>query len=247
MANNELSGPVIAMYLSEWIRKRKKRKWSYRFVFVPETIGSIAYLSKRITQMKKNIIAGYVLTCVGDDKNYSFLPTKNQNTISDKIAFRVFKKNKIKYKKYDWLQSRSDEIQYCSPGVDLPIASIMRTKYEEYKEYHTSLDTIGGVVTEKGLNKSFKLLKKIIVNLESSHFPITTTKCEPQLGKRGLYPNLSKKNTISKKYRLIQYFLSYSDGSNSIEDIAEKCNVRPTDMIKVCKILEKHQLIKFLN
>ena len=245
MANNELSGPIISIFLSKWIKTIKNRKWSYRFIFVPETIGSIAYLSKNYKKLKKNVIAGYVLTCLGDDRNYSFLPSKFKNSISDKIARKVLNSS-VRFKEYSWLESRSDEIQFCSPGIDLPIASIMRTKYGEYPEYHTSLDVIGKVVTTRGLNGSLKLLKKIIKEFENSSFPVAIHKCEPQLGKRGLYPNLSKKNSVRNYVRLIQYFLSYSDGTNTISEIAEKCNSNSNQINKVSKLLERKKLIRYL-
>ena len=246
MANNELSGPMISIFLSKWLKNKKNRKWSYRFIFVPETIGSIAYLSRNFKKLKKNVIAGYVLTCLGDERSYSFLPSKFKYSISDKIARHVLKKNVKSYKEYTWLESRSDEIQFCSPGIDLPIASLMRSKYGEYPEYHTSLDTFGKVVTLKGLKGSLTLLKKIIHEFEKSVFPIAKFKCEPQLGKKGLYPNLSKKNTIKLDTRLIQYFLSYSDGQNSIMDIAKKCNVPISKIFKIEKILKKKKLISYL-
>ena len=193
------------------------------------------------------MIAGYVLTCLGDERSYSFLPSKFKYSISDKIARHVLKKNVKSYKEYTWLESRSDEIQFCSPGIDLPIASLMRSKYGEYPEYHTSLDTFGKVVTLKGLKGSLTLLKKIIHEFEKSVFPIAKFKCEPQLGKKGLYPNLSKKNTIKLDTRLIQYFLSYSDGQNSIMDIAKKCNVPISKIFKIEKILKKKKLISYLK
>ena len=239
MANNELSGPILSIFLSQWLKSKKNRKWSYRFIFVPETIGSIAYLSKNFQKLKKNVIGGYVLTCLGDERSYSFLPSKFKYSISDKIARHVLKKNVKSYEEYSWLESRSDEIQFCSPGIDLPIASLMRTKYGEYPEYHTSLDTFGQVVTLNGLKGSLKLLRKIVNEFEISNFPIANFKCEPQLGKKGLYPNLSKKNTIKLDTRLIQYFLSYSDGQNSIIDIAKKCNVPYSKILKIEKILKK--------
>ena len=247
MANNELSGPMISIFLSNWIDAIKDRKWSYRFIFVPETIGSIAYLSKNFKKLKKNVIAGYVLTCLGDERSYSFLPSKFKNSISDRIARQVLIKNNISFKEYAWLDSRSDEIQFCSPGIDLPIASLMRTKYGEYPEYHTSLDTFGRVVTYRGLNGSLNLFKKLVTEFEKSIFPIAKYKCEPQLGKRGLYPNLSKKNTIKLNTRLIQYFLSYSDGQHSLSDIAKKCDVPLVKILKIEKILKKKKLITYLR
>ncbi len=247
MANNELSGPILSIFLSKWLKNLKNRKWSYRFIFVPETIGSIAYLSKNFKKLKKNVIAGYVLTCLGDERSYSFLPSKFKYSIADKVARQVLKKNVRSFKEYTWLDSRSDEIQFCSPGIDLPVASLMRTKYGEYPEYHTSLDTFGRVVTSNGLKGSLNILKKIIYELEKSVFPIAKYKCEPQLGKKGLYPSLSKKNTINQNIRLIQYFLSYSDGQNSILDIAKKCETSLTKILKIEKILKKKKLISYLQ
>ena len=247
MANNELSGPILSVFLSQWLKSLKNRKWSYRFIFVPETIGSIAYLSKNFKKLKKNVIGGYVLTCLGDERSYSFLPSKFKYSLSDEIARQVLKKNVKTYKEYNWLESRSDEIQFCSPGIDLPIASLMRSKYGEYPEYHTSLDTFGRVVTSNGLKGSLNLLKKIVYEYEKSVFPIAKFKCEPQLGKKGLYPSLSKKNTIKLDTRLIQYFLSYSDGKNSLLDIAKKCKVSPSKIIKIEKILKKKKLISYLE
>ena len=112
--------------------------------------GSIAYLSKNFKKLKKNVIAGYVLTCKGDERSTLFFHQNFKNSISDKIARQFLIKNNKSFKEYSWLDSRSDEIQFCSPGIDLPIASLMRTKYGEYPEYHTSLDTFGRVVTYKG-------------------------------------------------------------------------------------------------
>ena len=247
MANNELSGPLISMFLSLWLKKIKNRKWSYRFIFVPETIGTIAYLSKNYKKLKRNVIAGYVLTCLGDERAYSFLPSKFKDTLSDSVARQVLRTKVKSFKEYNWLKSRSDEIQFCSPGIELPIASLMRSKYGEYPEYHTSLDTFGKVVTQKGLQQSLNIFKNIVMLFEKSKFPIAKYKCEPQLGKRGLYPNLSKKNTIQQSVRLLQYFLSYSDGTNSISDIAKKCRAPLEKILKVQKLLEKEKLITYLQ
>ena len=89
MANNEISGPAVLTYITKWISELKNRRYSYRIVFIPETIGTLVYLSRNLKQMKKNILFGYCLTCVGDEKNYSIIPTKYRDTITDKISLHI--------------------------------------------------------------------------------------------------------------------------------------------------------------
>ena len=253
LANNELSGPCLLIYLANWINGLKTRKFSYRIVFVPETIGSIAYLSKNMKIMKKNIIAGYNLSCVGDDRSISFLPSRKEDSISDRVALQVLNENFPKYKKYSWLDRGSDERQYCSPGIDLPISSVMRSKYGTYKEYHTSLDKLGKVVKPNGLKKSFEIYKNIILTLEKNLYLKSTNFCEPNLGKRKLYNLIGgltkkdKKSFKSFKSRSLLNILTYSDGKNSILDISEKCSINLTELSKLIKILNKNKLVKLLN
>ena len=132
MANNELSGPTVLTYLAKWLQENKNLEYSYRIIFIPETIGSITYLSRNFKEMKQKIFAGFNISCVGDNRAYSFLPSRNGNTISDLIAKHVLKWTDKNFLKYSWLDRGSDERQYCSPGIDLPIASILRTKYGCY-------------------------------------------------------------------------------------------------------------------
>ena len=159
MANNELSGPIVSMCLIDYFRKFKNLEKSLRFLFIPETIGSITYLSKNLDNLKKNIIGGYNLSCIGDERNHSCMFTKYNDSQSDKALLLAYKKLGIKFKIYSFLQRGSDERQYCSPGVDLPIASIFRTKYGEYPEYHTSLDDFT-LVTKKGIKGGYEVSKK---------------------------------------------------------------------------------------
>ena len=121
MANNELSGPLLSIKLFNYFKKRKNNL-SIRFVFIPETIGSIAYIAHFKDKLKANVVGGFNLSCVGDERCYSFLPSKYGNSISDVAALKSYKKNKIRFKKYSFLDRGSDERQYNSPGIDLPIA-----------------------------------------------------------------------------------------------------------------------------
>ena len=243
MANNELSGPLVTIALAKYFSKKKNKK-TIRFIFIPETIGAIAYIKKNLTHLKKNIIGGYVLTCIGDEKNYSFLSTKYNNTNSDFAAEKAFRECKIKYKKYSFLKRGSDERQFNSCGVDLPIASIMRTKYGEYKQYHTSLDDFN-LVTRKGLNGGFKIAKKSIENLLNYIIPKSVIVCEPKLQKKNLYESLSTKFNSKKKKLSIKIlnFLQYADGKNNLENISRFINLPLKQTKKLYKILLRYNLI----
>lgn len=240
MANNEVSGMAVTTYLCKWLLETQ-RYYTYRIIFIPETIGSIAYISKNFKKLKKNVIAGYVITCVGDERNYSFLPSRDGNTLSDKIALHVLKNQKIKYNLYKWRDRGSDERQFCWPGVDLPIASIMRSKYGTYPEYHTSLDKLGIVVTPKGLHDSFLILKKCIETIENNYTLECKILCEPNLGKRNLYPTISQKN--NKKSNLLN-ILSYSDNKKTLLEIADLLEIPIWELYADVENLLKNKLIK---
>jgi aminopeptidase-like protein len=242
MANNELSGPAVVTFLAKWLEKSKELNYSYRIIFIPETIGSIAYLSLHHKKMKKKIFAGFNISCVGDNRAYSYLPSRNGNTLSDKIALHALKWTDPNFIKYSWLDRGSDERQYCSPGIDLPISSIFRTKYNEYPEYHTSLDNFKNVVTEDGLEGGFRIYKKVIEALEKNKKYKMRVLCEPQMSKRGLYADLSIKK--SSKNHLMFNFMSLCDGKTSLLDIAELLNLPIWNLYDLVDKLKNHNLIK---
>jgi aminopeptidase-like protein len=245
MANNELSGPCLLIYLSNYIKNLKNRKLSYRFIFIPETIGSISYLHKNLAHMKKKLLAGYNVSCVGDERDFSFLPSIEGNTYSDFLAKITLKQLKIKFKSFNWLERGSDERQYCSPGIALPISSIMRTKYGNYKEYHTSEDKIGKVLTKKGLKGSFQLYKKIIKNLESDKMFKNIFLCEPMMGKRNMYKNIDNKK-VDIRTENIMNVLAFTNGKRSVMQIAELCKLTFKEVLIISKMLTKKKVIKNL-
>ncbi len=194
MANNELSGPIVSMGLIDHFSKIKNLKKTLRFLFIPETIGSISYLSKNLNQLKKNIIGGYNLSCIGDERQHSCMFSKYQNSLSDEAILQAYKNLRIrKFKIYSFLERGSDERQYNSPGIDLNISSIFRTKYGKYPEYHTSLDNFK-LVTLKGITGGFNVAKEAIKIILNNTYPKSNILCEPHMGKRGLYPTLSTKS-----------------------------------------------------
>lgn len=242
MANNELSGPIVSMTLAQYFMKTKKLKKTLRFIFIPETIGSISYLSKNLEKLKKNVIGGYNLSCIGDERMHSCMFSKYSNSISDKALRSAYKSLNIQYKKHSFLKRGSDERQFNSPGIDLPIASIFRTKYGEYPEYHTSLDDFK-LVTMRGLKGGFKVAKKAINLILDQIYPKSKILCEPHMSKRKLYPTLSKKNTNYFSNSIMD-FLQYADGKNNINEISVLIKKNLKFTVSICNLLLKKNLIE---
>lgn len=240
MANNELSGPVVTTYLAKWI-KGINHKYTYRIVFLPETIGSISYLSRNLEKMKKDIIAGFNISCVGDDKEYSYLPSRYGNTLADRVVLIILKNRHPDFIKYSYLDRGSDERQYCSAGIDLPVVCLMRSKYGEYPEYHTSLDDLN-FIKPNGLNESFELYKECIELLERNVSYRMNCYGEPQLNKRGLYPSLSKRGSRMPVIDMMN-FIAYADGSNDLIDISELINAPVSELYPIVEKLKKAGLI----
>jgi len=242
MANNELSGPTVVTYLANWLCNLKDREFTYRIIFVPETIGSITYLSINHIEMKKKIFAGFNVSCIGDNRAYSYLPSRDGKTISDDVAKHVLAWIDPNFIKYTWLDRGSDERQYCSPGIDLPIASILRTKWLEYPEYHTSLDNLEDVVTPKGLDGGYWAIRKSLELIERNKKFKVTVLGEPQMSKRDFYPTLSIKK-INNNKNLMMDFITMCDGNTSVLDIANKLNIPAWDLYDIIDKLKSYNLI----
>ena len=241
MANNELSGPVLASALIQYIKTEYPNpQHTYRFVFAPETIGSIIYLSEHIQLLKENVICGFNLSCVGDERAYSYIESRMGNTLADS-ALQAAMIDLDNVKKYSFLDRGSDERQYCAPGVDLPFCGFCRTKYKEFPEYHTSADNFD-VVTSEGLEGSFNVMKSIIDAFEMKLYPKIVVKCEPQLGKRGLRPTISQKGH-NDNANMRADFIAYSDGKHSLFDISIKIKRKLSKVISEALILKQNNLI----
>ncbi len=242
MANNELSGPVVLNALLAYVKKEfKTPKYSYRFIMQPETIGSIAYLSKYADVLKKRIICGFNLSCVGDERNYSYVNTPFANTLAD-FALRGALNHIEDVNVYSFLNRGSDERQYCSPGLRLPICTFSRTKFGCYPEYHTNADNLN-LVTNKGLNESYEILKSIVMAFETGIYPKTKIIGEPQLGKRGLYPNISKASKIHPA-EMRMNLIAYSDGNNNIFDICKIINSNLNSVVKEYQLLKENDVLE---
>ena len=243
LGNNELSGPIVTSALAKWINSLKNRHYTYRIVFIPETIGSIIYIKKNLHKLKKNVAAAFNITCVGDNKSYSYLESKFKNTLTDKVCIKALQTLKIRYKKFNFFEHRgSDERQYSSPGVDLPFCSLMRTKYGEYKEYHSSKDDLS-FISPEGLLGGYNLLKTAIKILEMNRNYISVNKCEPQFSKRNL-KNTFGGSKIEPSYKILSNIISYADGKTDLIDLS---NMLKKDIFFIndkIQFLKKMKLIK---
>jgi len=249
MASDNLSAVIVQSALIKYINENyKKTKFSYRFIFIPETVGSIAYLSKNLLNLKKNMVAGFNLSCVGDDRCYSHVESRNGNNLADQ-ALEVALLGKKNKKRYSFLHRGSDERQYCAPGIDLPVCGFSRSKFGEYKEYHTSADNLD-ITSEKSLQNSLSILISIVDAFESELTPITKIKGEPQLSKYNLYPTTSQKGTKKKGSFSKQEFINrcnviaYSDGKKNIFEISKITNIPLKDLIKEIKILKENKILR---
>ena len=245
MANNELSGPVLAAALAKTLSKQPDRRYTYRFIWIPETIGSITYLSQHLAHMKRYTIAGFVLSCVGDDRTYSYIPTRNGHTLADRVARNVLSFHYPTYHRYTFLDRGSDERQYNAPGVDLPVCVVCRSKYGEYPEYHTSLDDLT-VISPEGLQGAYDVYMSMLNALEYNGFYRIKCLCEPQLGKRGLYPSVSKKGAYDAVKSMVN-FIAYADGEKDLIDISNIIGVPISQLIPVITKLTEADLLECID
>jgi aminopeptidase-like protein len=260
MGNNELSGPVVVTALAQWLASAPRRH-TYRILFLPETIGALVYLSQsnrtiglniscsingrpwlNLDHMKQVIIAGYQVVCCGDTRTYSYLPSRKRTTLADSAAVAAFESLGIDYEWYEFADDRgSDERQWCAPGVDLPIGSIMRSKYGEYPEYHTSLDDLS-FISQEGLEGSLKVYQRAIEIIEANRVYKATCIGEPQLGPRGLYQAGGTKEAWAANKNTLNV-LAYADGRDLI-DLAETIGVDVLECARIAEQLKEHGLLE---
>ena len=268
MCNDSLSGVALATQLAKYIQNLKNQtNYSYRFLFIPETIGSIAWLSINKNNLKK-IKHGLVLTCVGDSGNITYKKTRKNDTEIDNTVIDVLNNSSKKHKIVDFFPTGSDERQFCSPGINLEVGCFTRSIFGEFPEYHTSADNLDFIKPEF-LNDSFEMLKKIIEKLESNHGKSTiknnikpkkfskstdqvylnlSPHCEPQLGKRMIYHKTGGKisEEVQIKEKALVWLLSYSDGYHSIKDISRLSEINLEILKNAANILEEKKLLKLI-
>ena len=219
MANNECSGPALITALARYIKDMKNRRYSYRLVLAPETIGALTYISRNLDHLKKHVKAAFNLTCVGDDRTYSIIHSRYADTCADRLLMAALKGSGRHFDEYPYIKRGSDERQYQAPGVDIPMVCFCRSKYHIYPEYHTSADDLD-LISPKGLQGALDIMISVIKLAEANRKYRVTTLGEPQLGKRGLVPTMSSKETYQQTLAL-KDLLAYADGRNDLIGISE--------------------------
>ncbi len=262
LCNDNLSGPVMSLFLAKYLAKEKLH-YSIRFLFIPETIGAITWLAKNEDKIK-NIKHGLVATCLGDSGNSTYKKSRDGDNIIDEIVEEVLIESGKPYKIMDYWPSGSDERQYCSPGFNLPVGSLMRTPYDMFDEYHTSDDNLSFMNKESladsflkymsvikkleknfGMQKPMKILKEKKSTENDPVFKNLIPKCEPQLGRRKIYDNVGgmKKQDSLEQKKAIQWILNLSDGRNSLRDIQNRSGLNYKILLDMAELLVKKQLL----
>ncbi len=242
LCNDNLSGMVLATYLAMQLGSELLR-YSYRFLFIPGTIGSIAWLASHENSVRK-IKHGLVVTGVGDPGGFTYKKTRQGNAEIDRAVSHVLKHSQQDHTIIEFFPYGYDERQYCSPAFNLPVGCFMRTPHGQYPEYHTSGDNLD-FVQPQYLEESLALCVKTVRLLERNKVYLNQNpQCEPQLGRRGIYRAIGGQAEGAKKEMAMLWVLNLSDGHHPLLDIAERSNL-PFDVVcEAAEVLCEHGLLK---
>ena len=248
MVNDNLSGSVMTAFLARQLLQRDL-KYSYRFVFIPETIGAVSYCANNEDVMKK-IDFGLVVTCVGGPGTVGYKESFQENSYLNDLVEEVFKDRDKLYEKYPFSIRGSDERQYSSQGFRINCVSICKDKYHNYKYYHTSLDNLDFVKPEY-INESLGVYLDLINKLEEQiYYKSTISNCEVMLGKYDLYPKLGgshkPKDTDLSELDIILWVLFYCDGINSVNCISKKIGISKDVLSKIAEKLKNIGILERL-
>jgi aminopeptidase-like protein len=231
--------------LYEKLAALPQRKYTYRFVLAPETIGSIAYLSKHGEALKEKLQAGWVLTCCGDAGKIHYKNSRRGNALVDRISKHILNQLPLEWNDLEFSVGGSDERQFCSPGYNLPIGSFMRTPYQRYAQYHTSLDNrdfISLPAMEEGVEILFQMVLALEIN---DTYEAVVQYGEPQLGKRGLYPSSNLPNTNQRQMvHNMMHLINWSDGEHDLLSIAEKKGTAMFYFAPLAKLCEEKGVLR---
>lgn len=249
MANDNLSGVIVTTFLAAFLKNKKNLKWTYRVIFIPETIGAIAYLNKNEEKLK-NIDFGLIICNCGGPGKFGYKQSWSKNHFINKLAEQTFNQSKIKFKKYFFDINGSDERQYSSPAFRINMVTISKDKYYEFPQYHNSLDNLD-FVTPNNLSKSLKIYKKLIENIENleiykrtqAHGEIMLKKHNLQRSKGGAFLPGNEKEKINN----ILWILFLIDGKTDLKTIQQKTKINKKKFKELISELKSKKIIKHVS
>ncbi len=241
LCNDNLSGIALVTHLAAYLSSMPLR-YSYRFLFIPGTIGSITWLA--LNESRVSLIKhGLVIALVGDSGHVTYKKSRIGNAEIDRAASHVLRSSGDEYEIIDFIPYGYDERQFCSPGFNLPVGCFMRTPYGRYPQYHTSADNLDFIKPEF-LMDSFRKIFKILNIIDNNRTYINKNqKCEPQLGRRGLYSSIGGGQDKRIRELAMLWVLNLSDGKHSLLDIAEISAIDFDLIREMAEILQRHELL----
>jgi aminopeptidase-like protein len=242
LCNDNLSGVAVATYLARALAARRRRH-SFRFLFIPGTIGSITWLALNEARVR-SIRHGLVLSCLGDNGGFTYKRSRRGSADVDRAVEHCLAASGLPYIVNDFVPYGYDERQYCSPGFDLPVGCLTRTPNGKYPEYHTSADDLA-FVRPLDLERSLAMCLQVLDVLEGNDtYRTLNPKCEPQLGRRGLYSHIGGKAQGALDELSMLWVLNQSDGSHSLLDIALRSGRPFADVRRAADLLVEHRLLE---
>jgi len=247
LCNDNLSGIALCTWLATWLQSRVESgetlRYTYRFVFLPGTIGSITWLARN-EEAATRVAHGLVVACVGDAGDFHYKKSRRGDAEIDRVVQHVLRERDAPFHVRDFVPYGYDERQYCSPGFNLPVGSLTRTPHGEFPEYHTSADDLQ-LVSSDALERSLEVYREVVKTLEGNRlFLNTNPKCEPQLGKRGLYRAMGGHADAAERQMAMLWVLNLSDGEHSLLDVAERSGLDYRLVREVAAVLETHGLLE---
>ena len=241
LCNDNLSGVSVATHLAKQLAGAQRR-YSYRFLFIPGTIGSITWLFLNQSRVDR-IRHGVVLTCVGDRGGFTYKKSRRGDAEIDRAFAHVLRHSGKLQAIQEFSPYGYDERQYCSPGFNLPVGCLMRTPHGKFPEYHTSGDNLE-LVNSTSLGETYDACRSVFRLLEENRTYLNRNpKCEPQLGKRGLYGPIGGRDVKTSELAML-WVLNFSDGAHNLLDIAERSEMEFSLLADAARALSSHGLLE---
>jgi aminopeptidase-like protein len=243
LANDNLSGVAVATFLARALAAATDRRLTYRFLFAPGTIGAITWLARNEARVGR-IRAGLVLACVGDRGPVVYKRSRRGDAEVDRAAAQVLRERGGRDRVVDFSPYGNDERQFCSPGFDLPVGALTRSGHGRFEEHHTSADDLGFVRPEALADTLAACLAIVRVLESNAALSSLSPKCEPQLGRRGLYRAAGGRVEQAALEAALLWVLSCADGRQTTLDVAARSGLAFDAVDEAARLLEAHDLVR---